>query len=125
MDVAVIDTGIDSKHPDLNVVGGVNFAGGNPKSFNDGNGHGTHVSGTIAALDNAQGVVGVAPGARLWGVRVLNNQGSGFLSDVIAGIDWVTANASTIEVANMSLGWTGSDTNPNDPAHEAIIKHVF
>ena len=124
VDVAVIDTGIDSKHPDLNVVGGVNLAGGNPKSFNDGNGHGTHVSGTIAALDNAQGVVGVAPGARLWGVRVLNNQGSGFLSDVIAGIDWVTANASTIEVANMSLGWTGSDTNPNDPAHEAIKRSV-
>ena len=124
VDVAVIDTGIDSKHPDLNVVGGVNFAGGNPNSFNDGNGHGTHVSGTIAALDNGQGVVGVAPGARLWAVRVLNNQGSGFLSDVIAGIDWVTRNAVTIEVANMSLGWTGNDSNPNDPAHDAIRRSV-
>lgn len=124
VDVAVIDTGIDSKHPDLNVVGGVNFASGNPKSFSDGNGHGTHVAGTIAALDNGQGVVGVAPGARLWAVRVLNNQGSGFLSDVIAGIDWVTQNAATLEVANMSLGWSGTDDDPNDPAHEAIRRSV-
>ncbi len=106
------------------VVGGVNFAGGNPISFSDGNGHGTHVAGTIGALDNSIGVVGVAPGARLWAVRVLNNQGSGFLSDVIAGIDWVTQNAATIEVANMSLGWTGGDTDPNDPAHDAIRRSV-
>ncbi len=123
VDVAILDTGIDKGHADLNVAGGVNFAAGNPKSYSDGNGHGTHVAGTVAALDNASGVVGVAPGARLWAVRVLDNNGSGFLSDVIAGIDWVTAKADVIDVANMSLGWT--ESNPDlSPAHEAIRNSV-
>lgn len=63
VEVAIIDTGIDKDHPDLNVLGGVNFTGGNPNNWNDGNGHGTHVAGTVAALDNDIGVVGVAPGA--------------------------------------------------------------
>lgn len=108
VDVAVIDTGIDPTHPDLNVVGGVNFASG--KDWKDGNGHGTHVAGTIGALDNDEGVIGVAPGARLHAVRVLNNAGSGWTSDVIAGINWVAANADTIEVANMSLGGSGNDS---------------
>ena len=110
VDVAVIDTGIDLDHPDLNVVGSVNCAGGGPFSSScgsggdDGNGHGTHVAGTVAAIDNGIGVVGVAPGARLWAVRVLDNNGSGYTSWIVAGMDWVTARASTIEVANMSLG---------------------
>jgi subtilisin len=125
VDVAVIDTGIDPTHPDLNVAGGVNCSTG--RSFNDGNGHGTHVAGTIAALDNGIGVVGVAPGARLWAVRVLNNQGFGFFSDIICGIDWVTARAATIEVANMSLSGSGSDSacgSNVDPMHEAICRSV-
>jgi subtilisin family serine protease len=63
----------------------------------------------VAALDNDIGVVGVAPGARLWGVKVLSDQGSGYKSHIIAGIDYVTANAGSIEVANMSLGGSGSD----------------
>jgi len=102
VDVAVIDTGIDASHPDLNVIDGVNFAKG--KNWSDGNGHGTHVAGTIAAKYNEIGVVGVAPDARLYAVKVLDNRGSGFMSDVIAGVNWVAANADTIEVANMSLG---------------------
>ena len=106
--VAVIDTGIDASHPDLNVVNGVNFAKG--KSWSDGNGHGTHVSGTIAAIDNTIGVIGVAPGANLVAVKVLDNRGSGFTSDVIRGVDWVAANADTIDVANMSLGGSASST---------------
>lgn len=111
VDVAILDTGIDKAHPDLNVVGGVNCSGGSPfrsscedGNFADGNGHGTHVAGTVAALDNGSGVVGVAPGARLWAVKVLNDNGSGYMSWIVAGIDWVTANSDTIEVANMSLG---------------------
>jgi subtilisin len=64
-------------------------------------------SGTAAALDNGVGVVGVAPGARLWAVRVLDDAGSGSWSSVICGVDWVTAHASTIEVANLSLGGPG------------------
>ena len=67
------------------------------------------MAGTIGALDNGIGVVGVAPGARLMAVRVLNRRGSGTWAQVICGIDWVTANASTIEVANMSLGGTGTE----------------
>jgi len=71
-------------------------------------GHGTHVSGTIGALDNGIGVVGVAPGVRLWSVRVLESDGSGYLSWLVAGMDYVALHASEIEVANMSLGWVGN-----------------
>jgi subtilisin family serine protease len=100
--VAVIDTG-SGPHADLNIAGGKNCSVG--KSFADGNGHGTHVAGTIGAINNGAGVVGVAPGIPIYSVRVLNNQGSGSWSSVICGIDWVTANASSlhIKVANMSL----------------------
>ncbi|MBI5289476.1 MAG: S8 family serine peptidase, partial [Chloroflexi bacterium] len=112
VDIAVIDTGIQTTHPDLRVSGGFASYGqvififefcGMTDSFEDGHGHGTHVAGTAAARDNNIGVVGVAPGARLWAVRVLGPDGSGCLSDVIAGVDWVTANAATIDVANMSI----------------------
>lgn len=110
VDVAVIDTGI-AEHPDLDVVRRANCTGGGPlkascadNAGTDGNGHGTHVAGTIGALDNGIGVVGVAPGARLWSVKVLDNSGSGYISWIVAGIDWVTRNRADIEVANMSLG---------------------
>jgi len=123
VDVAVIDTGIDLTHPDLNVVGGKNCSNG--RSYADGNGHGSHVAGTIGAKDDGIGVVGVAPGARLWAVRVLNNQGSGSWSSIICGLDYVTGNAGTIEVANMSLGGTGTDTGCNDGGmHQAICRSV-
>ena len=126
--VAVIDTG-SGPHADLNVVGGVNCQPG--KSFSDGNGHGTHVAGTIGAINNGSGVVGVAPGIPIYSVRVLDNRGSGRFSDIICGIDWVTANASrlNIKVANMSLGGAGSDDgncgNTNrDALHKAICSSV-
>jgi subtilisin family serine protease len=96
----VIDTGIDNTHADLNVVNHVNFHGG---KNTDCNGHGTHVAGTVAAKDNGRGVVGVAPGAPLTGVKVLGCGGSGSLSRVIEGVDWVTANAEEPAIANMSL----------------------
>ncbi|MQA99898.1 MAG: S8 family serine peptidase [Actinobacteria bacterium] len=110
VDIAVLDTGIQPDHPDLNVVGGVNCVGGlftsscTSGNFADDNEHGTHVAGTAAAKDNGFGVVGVAPGARLWAVKVLDRRGSGYLSWIVAGIDWVRSQAPTIEVANMSLG---------------------
>jgi subtilisin family serine protease len=124
--VAVIDTG-SGPHPDLNVVGGINCSTG--KSFNDGNGHGTHVAGTIGARNNGAGVVGVAPGIPIYSVRVLNNAGSGSWSSVTCGIDWVTKNAATIKVANMSLGGNGSDdhncgTTNGDALHKAICASV-
>jgi subtilisin family serine protease len=127
VDVAVIDTGIDSTHPDLNVVGGTSCVGGTPQ---DANGHGTHVAGIIAAKDDGAGVVGVAPGARLWAVRVLGADGSGSLSNIVCGIDWVTARASKIEVANMSLGAQfpfpdfGCSSAFLDPMHPAICRSV-
>jgi len=130
VDVAVIDTGVDLDHPDLNVyrAGGKNCSllGLTP---DDQNGHGTHVSGTIGALDDANGVVGMAPGARIWPVKVLNAAGVGSTSDVICGIDYVTANADQIEVANMSLGGGGEDDgncgqSNNDAQHEAICASV-
>jgi subtilisin family serine protease len=106
VDVAVIDTGVDLDHPDLNVVGWTRCTRGSCRTngSDDGNGHGTHVAGTIGAKDNNIGPVGVAPGARIWSVGVLGANGSGSTADIIAGVDWVTARASTIEVANMSLG---------------------
>lgn len=128
VDVAVIDTGIDLDHPDLNVhrAGAKNCSTG--RSADDGNGHGTHVAGTVGAVDDADGVVGIAPGARLWPVRVLNNAGSGTWSDVICGIDYVAAHADQIEVANMSLGGSGTDHgscgNGQDAMHAAICNAV-
>ncbi len=113
VDIAVIDTGIDPKHRDLNVVGGVNCVTGN-LTFTDLHGHGTHVAGSAAARDNKIGVVGVAPGARLWAVRVLDSTGGGTWSSIMCGIDWVTAHADTIEVANMSLGGGGTEGSCTD-----------
>jgi len=113
VNVAVIDTGIGLSNTDLNVQPGTNCVspGSAPE---DDNGHGTHVSGTIAGKNTGSRVVGVAPNTQLWAVKVLNGQGNGTWSQVICGIDWVTANASAhdIHVASMSL--TGSGTNDNN-----------
>ena len=129
VNVAVIDTGIDPSHPDLNVVGGKDCAPG--LGFNDLNGHGSHVAGTIAARDNGIGVVGVAPGANLYAVKVLTDAGAGLTTDIICGIDWVTSTrtdlnpSNDIAVANMSLGGGGTDDNNcgnsnNDAYHRSI-----
>lgn len=108
VNVAVIDSGIDTDHPDLNVVGGTNCiddSGG----FEDTIGHGTLVAGSIGALDNAIDFVGIAPGARLWAVRVLRKNGTGTEAQIICGIDWVTSTqtdsdpANDIAVANASI----------------------
>jgi subtilisin len=143
--VAILDTGI-SAHPDLNVVGGVNCAedplgdllggllgggGGGGTDYADNHGHGTHVSGTVAARSDGQGVMGVSPGSPLYAVRVFSALGAGSLSGVICGLDWVAANAAekNIKVVNMSLGGSGVDdgacgTKSNDPFHAAICRVV-
>ncbi len=102
----IIDTGIDLDHADLDVDVGrsVNFVTRGRNSPNDGNGHGTHVAGTVAAMNNSIDVVGVAAGAKVVAVRVLDNSGSGFYSWVIAGVDYVAENGAKGDVANMSLG---------------------
>ena len=121
VNVYVIDTGVDATHPDLNVVGHVAFAGGPNR---DCHGHGTHVAGTIAARDDANDVVGVAPGAPITGVKVLGCNGSGSNSGVIAGIDWVTANAIKPAVANMSLGG-GASQAIDDAVRRSAASGVF
>lgn len=109
----IIDSGIDLDHPDLevNVAESRSFLGGKDADDpNDGNGHGTHVAGTIAAKDNAEGVIGVAAGATVVSVRVLNRRGSGSYSGVIAGVNYVGASGSAGDVANMSLGGGASQS---------------
>lgn len=112
-DIAILDTGVDLDHPDLNVYRysqciGVTSCIENDPTADDVYGHGTHVAGIAAALDNNLAVVGAAPGARIWNVKVLGNDGSGYTSDIVAGVEYVMANAAEIEVANMSLGGQGS-----------------
>ncbi len=113
--VAVIDTGIDLQHPDLiaNIKGGYNAIRPG-RTANDDNGHGTHVAGIVAAVDNTIGVVGVGPKIDLYAVKVLNAAGSGYLSDVIEGIDWAIANS--MQIINLSLG-TSSDVQS---FHDAV-----
>jgi subtilisin family serine protease len=127
--VAVIDTGVDLSHPDLNAVSGKNCVSSDPSAAaQDDNGHGTHVAGTIGAQNQGSGVTGVAPGTKIYAVKVLDSTGSGTSSQVICGIDWVTANAAAnnIKVANMSLGGSGprlgSCPSSGDPEHDAICR---
>ena len=120
----ILDSGIDLDHPDLNVdvANSKSFLGGKQASNpDDQNGHGTHVAGTIAAIDNTIGVVGVAAGATVVSVRVLDRRGSGSISGVIAGVNHVAGNAANGDVANMSLG--GGFYQPLNDAVEAAAQN--
>jgi subtilisin len=128
--VAVLDTGIELKHPDLSssILTSVSCVPG-VRTGNDDNGHGTHVAGVIAARNNTVGVVGTAPDAKLIAVKVLGANGTGSWSSVICGIDWVTGNAHkyNIKVANVSIYGSGaSDGNcgrtDNDVLHQAFCR---
>jgi subtilisin family serine protease len=127
-DVAVIDSGVQPDQSDLRVAGGADCTGrgrkpGELTAYDDLDGHGTHVAGTVAAKDNSFGVVGVAPGARVWGIRTFTDAPYAPTSWIVCGIDWVAAHASTIEVANMSLGGPGADDgNCGHTNHES--EHV-
>jgi subtilisin family serine protease len=129
--VAIFDSGIDTKHPDLNVAGGIDCLDKN--SYNDGTyndafGHGTHVAGIVGAKDDGSGVVGVAPGVRLYAVRVINSGGGGSTSGMLCGINWITANGPTlgIKVVNASMQLYGRSDDGNcgnsvgDVLHQAI-----
>jgi len=133
VNVAVLDTGIDTSHPDLNVAGGAVCA--KSRSYDDHYGHGTHAAGIIGALDNNIGVVGVAPGARMFGVKVLDDQGNGTTRELLCGIEWVTSTRTDsdphndIDVANLSLGGTGADDrhcgrSDGDILHQAVCRSV-
>jgi subtilisin family serine protease len=128
--VAVLDTGIDLQHPDLkgNIVASKNCVDPS-KNGDDDNNHGSHVAGILAAQNNTTGIVGVASGAKLIAVKVLGADASGYRSDIICGIDWVTANAAryNIKVANMSLSGSGASDNNcgltnGDTYHQAICR---
>lgn len=138
--VYVLDTGIDASHPDLEGAVGAGHTvfttscRGNPKNcsppptWDDDNGHGTHVAGTIGARDNGSGVIGVAPEVTLHAVKVLSASGSGSWSGVIAGIDWVAGhNPDRPRVANMSLGGGGytriGSCTPEGPSSNADAVH--
>lgn len=114
----ILDTGVDLDHPDLNVDAGcsTSFAGSSP---DDKNGHGTHVAGTIGALNNDIGVVGVAAGARICAVQVLGASGSGSYADIVDGVDYVAANGASGDVANMSLGGSGSNSGLENAIRDA------
>lgn len=133
VNVAVLDTGVDTGHDDLNVAGGYSCAKG--RSYDDHYGHGTHAAGTIGALDDRRGVVGVAPGARIFGVKVLDDDANGTTRELLCGIEWVTStrydndSRNDIDVANLSLGGVGTDDgncgkSDNDVLHQAICKSV-
>ena len=134
VNVAVIDSGVQTDHPDLNVQGGVNCTG-DGGGIGDVEGHGTMVGGIIGAKDNSIGVVGVVPGAHLWSVRVLDSTLNGEDSAILCGLDWVAGTRmdknpnNDIAVANMSL--EGPLTVPDDnhcgtvqidPIHQAVCK---
>jgi len=148
-DVAILDTGVD-RGGDLRVSGGASCVnekhkkkgkGKNQhkghkhkhkkkddksKSWADDNGHGTHVASIAAALDNDQGIVGVAPGARVWAVKVLDENGGGSFSDVICGLNWVVNHSGTVDVVNLSLSGAGSDGPcESSPLHQAICNVVY
>lgn len=134
VDVAIIDSGIDIDHPDLNVAGGVRFysqeEGEDIVSYSDTNyddelGHGTHVAGIVGALNNKIGVIGVAPGCNLWAVRVLDSNGDGYISDIIKGLDWVAERASQIEIINISIGGTGYSVAYRNAVKNCVSKGVI
>jgi subtilisin len=113
VDVAVIDSGVSRRHEDLNVVGGINVSKKNPSSnFKDNIGHGTHIAGTIGALDNDRGVVGVAPGARIWAVKVSDNPDHISVDQAIRGLNWVARHSDVIDVANFSIGFNIDEELP-------------
>jgi subtilisin len=126
---AVLDTGVDLGHPDLNAVNGKDCV--NPEPAEDDNGHGSHVAGTIGARNTGSGLVGVSPGTRIYAVKVLDALARGSWSQVICGLDWVTTNAGAKKIgwANLSLGGPGADdgrcgTVNGDALHLAICRAV-
>lgn len=119
----IIDSGIDLDHPDLNTSRAchVAFTGRTP---DDQNGHGTHVAGTIAAIDNGIGVIGVAANAFVCAVRVLGPSGSGTWEGVVNGVNHVAANGASGDVANMSLGGSGSNATLEKAVQDAAATGV-
>jgi subtilisin family serine protease len=122
-DIAIVDSGIPYGNPDLNVVGGVDCTGSG--TWEDNIGHGTFVAGLAAARDDSRGVVGVAPGARLWAVKVMGTDSTVTDAALLCGLDWVAQNAATIDVVNLSLGGPGYSTDCGGGRLDAVsLEHA-
>jgi thermitase len=118
--VAVVDSGVDPTHPDLltQIHSAKNFVDEDVTDASDGDGHGTHVSGTIAATyDNGEGIAGVAPGARIMALRALDDDGAGYDSDIAEAFEWAGDNG--VRVVNASLGGEGASQTLRDAIHGA------
>ena len=102
-DIAILDTGIDLDHSDLNVFHEKTFIPGTTNADDD-HGHGTHLAGIAAAKDNSFGIVGIAPGARLWALKILESSGMGEISTLIKGLDYINQNPNQVDIAVLSLG---------------------
>lgn len=131
--VAVIDTGCQTDHPDLHdrIIGGCNFTddyGGDPNVFLDNNGHGTHVCGTIAATENGQGVVGVAPKAKILVLKVLTGVGEGSIESITQAIEyartWKGCNGESVRVISMSLGGPVDDPKLHKTIQKAVKQNI-
>ena len=130
--IAILDTGIDVEHPDLKsrIIDGRNFTKeGNKKDITDRNGHGTHVAGTIAAIESDSGVIGVAPEAKLLIGKVLNSKGSGSYRSITQAIRWATdwrgPKGEKVRVINMSLGGPKHDNEQYDAILYACSKGIL
>ena len=114
VDIAILDTGVSLNHPDLNVYRDVSFVNGTTTG-NDDNGHGSHVAGIAAAKDNDMGIAGIAPGARIWAIKVCDSGGECKITNQIKGVEYAVEHADEIDVLNISI------ENPNSPALNGII----
>lgn len=134
VNIAIIDTGVDLYHPDLNVVSATDCTGAiyyplfggcsGGGVLGDQNGHGTHVAGLAAGCDNDIGTIGSAPCAKITSVKVLGADGSGSLGGILAGLDTVAANASWIHVANASWGFEGTSDALRDSVNGVVAAGV-
>ena len=129
VNVAVIDTGVSTKQPALNVVGGFNCLDGDVNSYGDANGHGTHVAGIIGARDLGSGPRGVVPGAQIWAIKAFDSSGESTVSNFLCGVNWVAEHADMIQAVNFSaifarvnVGGCGVSSTGKviDPVHQAI-----
>lgn len=132
--VAILDTGCQTDHPDLQgrIIDGINFTddyNGNTLNYNDNNGHGTHVAGTIAANANGRGVMGVAPEAKLLICKVLSGDGGGYYDWIIEGIkhaiNWRGPNGERVRIINMSLGGPDDVRELHDAVNEAVLNDIL
>lgn len=132
--IAVIDTGCQINHPDLKdrIIGGRNFTKdyfGNPNNYNDNNGHGTHVAGTIAASENNIGVLGVAPLAKLLILKVLGKDGSGDYNNIVDAINyavkWRGKNNEKVRVISMSLGGSSDYFRLHNAVKKAVKNNIL